>query len=280
MVFREEVQKVVLTALAMRGSFTAMVFHGGTALRLFHGNPRFSEDIDLVLDQSVMSSIMKDLQQTHVKDDAFGNILKPALPGIRQSVWNTFPFIKDVEIRTQKNDRLLQRYVLHIRSDNLEQNLRTHIELAAIPSYRNQPRILNVPPVNPAIRVEDVDEILADKVCALALRPYLKGRDLWDIHFLVHDHHVMVDWDLVMTKVRDYLKGVSDSRDVFEYREVLAQGLKDVFERIGKDGSVILKNEMERFLPSHVRESYRFSFNSILQTAIDIISEYAADPGE
>ena len=48
-VFQEEMQKAVLTALAIKGCFNNLVFQGGSALRLFYGNPRFSEDIDLVL---------------------------------------------------------------------------------------------------------------------------------------------------------------------------------------------------------------------------------------
>lgn len=279
MVFREEMQKVVLTALALKGCFTDIVFQGGTALRIFHGNPRFSEDIDLVLDQSSMKHRKGVESQTEVPTDRFPNILIHALPGIKQSVRDNFPFITEVEIRTQKKDRYLQRHILLTRSDNPEQNLRVHIELAAIPSYRNQPRILNFPPVNAAVRVENEDEILADKVCAIALRPYLKGRDLWDIHFLVHDHHVTIDWDLVLRKVKDYLKEELKSVHDDKYREALTQGLEKASDRIGEKGISTLRNEMERFLPPRVHESYRSSFNTILQTVNDIITNYSADPG-
>ena len=296
MVFREEMQKVVLTALALQGSFTDIVFQGGTALRFFHGNPRFSEDIDLVLDHRDTRREMNDHQMidmpANVQVDVLTDVLTRALPGIRQSVRDTFPFITEVEIKTQKNDRDLQRHVLKTHSDNPDHRLRVHIELAAIPSYRNRPRILNFPPVHPAVSVEDVDEILADKVCALALRPYLKGRDLWDIHFLVHDRGVSVDWDLVLKKVGDYRtveyerEEVSDGREVSDvakvpdHEEILVQGLNKAGERIRAEGRSTLGNEMERFLPSNVLESYRSSFDSILETVMEVISKYDADPGE
>jgi len=292
MVFREEMQKVVLTALALQGSYKEIVFQGGTALRLFHGNPRFSEDIDLVLKHPIKGREGKDPAQTDEPTEVLTDVLTRTLPGIKQSVRDTFPFITEMEIRSQKNDRDLQRHILMARSDNPEHRLRVHIELAAVPSYRNQPRILNFPPINPAIRVEDVDEILADKVCALALRPYLKGRDLWDIHFLIHDRAVTVDWDLILKKVGDYRTVVTegeevsdrgyvvDRGEVSECWEILTQGLDEAKERIRKEGSSTLENEMERFLPFNVLESYRSSFDSILETVIGVIPEHDADPGE
>lgn len=302
MVFREEMQKVVLTSLALQGCFNDIVFQGGTALRFFHGNPRFSEDIDLVLDQPGTRRGMDDNKLTdvpaHVPADVLTDVLIRALPGIKQSVRDTFPFINEVGIRTQKNDRDLQRHILMTRSDNPEHTLRVHIELAAIPSYRNQPRILNFPPVNPAVRVEDIDEILADKMCALALRPYLKGRDLWDIHYLIHDRAVTVDWDLVLKKVGDYKAevsehgevsdrgkvltrgGVSEQGETSNHWEILTQGLDGAGEKIRTEGSSTLRNEMERFLPSNVLESYRSSFDSILETVIKVIREHDAVPGE
>ncbi len=66
MVFREEMQKVVLTAMALQGCFNNLVFQGGTALRLFHGNPRFSEDIDLVFDLSALPRGLVSRQQCNV----------------------------------------------------------------------------------------------------------------------------------------------------------------------------------------------------------------------
>jgi len=45
-VFQEEVQKAVLASLSRDEAFNHLVFQGGTALRLFYENPRFSEDSD------------------------------------------------------------------------------------------------------------------------------------------------------------------------------------------------------------------------------------------
>ncbi len=244
-VFQEEMQKVVLTALSQKGCFNSIVFQGGTALRLFYGNPRFSEVIDLVLKEG---------------ENEFD--LSGFIPNIERFGHNSFPFLESVMIKTQKNEPGLQSYILQTQSENPEQKLRVHIELADVPSYRNSPRILDFPPILPAVRVEDAMEILADKVCALAFRPYLKGRDLWDIYFLTKERSVGLQWELVEIKVKDYKEPASE----------LTDRLQKAKQRIQEDGMSILENELERFLPKNVLEQYRPSFDPILVSVVELIS--------
>ncbi len=265
MVFREEIQKTILTAMSLKGCFNTLVFQGGTALRLLYGNPRFSEDIGLVHNYLEVS----EEQSTDVPR----SVLASSLQSVKRTVQDTFPFINQAEIKIQKDDPDLQRCALITRLNDVEKSLRIHIELAAIPSYHNEPRILNFPPINPAIRVENTDEILADKICALALRPYLKGRDLWDIYYLLHDLSIAIDWGLVRKKIRDYRSELSG------HEEILEQGLERAHERIKKDGFSTLKYEMERFLPQQVLELYRPSFDSILEAVIGVITKHDVNSG-
>ena len=244
-VFREEVQKAVLTALSQKGCFNDIVFQGGTALRLFHGNPRFSEDIDLVLREGV---------------DSYD--LSGYMPNVKRFVHNAFPFLGSTEVRVQKDGQDLQRYILRTRSDNAEQDIRLHIEFAAVPSHRDRPRILDFPPFQPAVRVEDAVEILADKVVALAFRPYIKGRDLWDIYFLTKERSVELQWDLVWSKVEDYNELASE----------LVERLERAGEKIQEDGGSILGRELERFLPVRVMDHYPSPHEPILGSVLELIS--------
>jgi predicted nucleotidyltransferase component of viral defense system len=244
--FQEEVQRAVLAALSQRWSFNSIVLQGGTALRLFHGNPRLSDDIGLVLREG---------------EDHYD--LSGSMSSVERFVADTFPFLHSVDSRTSKHDADLQRYVLRTRSDVPEQSLRLHIELAPVPSYRNQPRILEFPPIQPAVRVEDQVEILADKVCALAFRAYLKGRDLWDIHYLTTEKAVGLQWDLVFRKTEDYRKPSPE----------LGDRLETVEARIREEGSVILNTELIRFLPRYVLDQYRQSLDDVLESVLQLISE-------
>lgn len=46
---KEIVQEVILSALSRSGFFKEAAFYGGTALRIFYGLNRFSEDLDFSL---------------------------------------------------------------------------------------------------------------------------------------------------------------------------------------------------------------------------------------
>jgi predicted nucleotidyltransferase component of viral defense system len=249
-IMQEELQKAVLTVLSQKGCFQTIVFQGGTALRLFYNNPRFSEDIDLVLRQNIRSF------------DVSGYF-----SGLEHICKGRYPFLRHVGVRTQKQDANIQRYIVKAVSDNID--IRLHIELATIPSYDNTARILNYPPNNPAIRVEEPLEILADKVRALAYRPYLKGRDLWDIHFLMKERSAVLDWDLVKNKVDDYAEPVTE----------LGPRLERKKREIISVGSAVLDKELQRFMPSPILEGYRDGYDKILSDVVDLISTFPGGGG-
>lgn len=235
-VFQEGVQKSILTSLSREGVFNKLVFQGGTSLHFFYGNPRFSEDLDFVLRQGINNC---DLTPTTSKIQSF--------------IGDVFPYLEDVNVSVQKNNRDLQRFIVRTISNIPEQTLRIHIEVAKVPSYRNQPRILDYPPLNPAVRVEHTSEILADKVTALGNRPYLKGRDIWDIYFLIVEKDISIPWDLVIQKAKDYGNTTAE----------LKKGIITASKRIKGEGVSILSNEMKRFLPKPLLDQYSEVFDEI-----------------
>ena len=236
-VFQDEMQKAILASLSREGVFNDLVFQGGTALKLFYGNPRFSEDLDFVLRQG---------------KNSFD--LTPKVSKVQTFVNDVFPFLEEIKISIQKNDRDMQRFIFRTISDIPDQKLRIHIELSYVPSYRNQPKILDYPPLNPAVRVEDTSEILADKMTALGNRPYLKGRDIWGIHFLAVEKQISVPWTLVIQKAKDY-GGIPVA---------LKEGLLTAGKRIREEGVSILFNEMSRFLPKSLLDQYSEVFDEIV----------------
>ena len=235
--FQEEMQKAILAYLSRERAFNDIVFQGGTSLRFFYGNPRFSEDLDFVL------------KQGENKIDLLQKISK-----IQTYITNVFPFLEGIKIDTQKNDQYMQRLIFKTISNLPDQKLRIHVELAYVPSYHNQPRILNYPPLNPAIRVEGASEILADKIVALALRSYLKGRDIWDIFFLTVEKQISVPWDLVFQKSKDY--NTTPSK--------LKEKLLIANKKLSKEGASTLSDEMKRFLPKTLLDQYEDAFSEII----------------
>lgn len=54
---REILQEFILYSLSQTDFFNKAVFYGGTALRIFHSLPRFSEDFDFVFFVKIKTSI-------------------------------------------------------------------------------------------------------------------------------------------------------------------------------------------------------------------------------
>jgi len=177
---------------------------------------------------------------------------------VQAFVNDMFLFTEETNINIQRNDDRMQRLVLKI-SGKPFQRIRVHLELAYVPSYHNKPKILDYPPINPVVRVEEAHEILADKLTALGNRPYIKGRDIWDIYFLTTEKNVTIPWHLVFQKARDY--GTTPSN--------LKKNILKASERLGKEGLPILHNEMMRFLPKKFLDQYSEIFEEIVGIVVE-----------
>lgn len=168
---REYLQHVILRAMFERDVLESLVFHGGTGLRIVHGLPRFSEDLDFhtagpdaVFDLGLHAEGLRvDLEQA-----GYSVELTPKLEGNVQGVMVKFP-------------GLLHDAGLHARA---EARLNVKLEID-----RNPPDGFGVErsPVNIyfpfVVKHHDRASFLAGKLHALLQRPYPKGRDYYDLMF-------------------------------------------------------------------------------------------------
>ena len=83
---KEVVQEIILCGLSRAGFFQTAAFYGGTALRIFHGLDRFSEDLDF----SLMAS-----------DSDFR--LDPYLPALEKEL-SAYGFHFKAEAKVKTND--------------------------------------------------------------------------------------------------------------------------------------------------------------------------------
>ena len=63
---KEIMQEIVLCGLSHAGFFKEAAFYGGTALRIFYGLDRFSEDLDFSLEQIIRSAFLKGNTKEHL----------------------------------------------------------------------------------------------------------------------------------------------------------------------------------------------------------------------
>jgi predicted nucleotidyltransferase component of viral defense system len=167
-VLREYIQEFVLRSLHESEAFYCLSFVGGTALRLLHGLPRFSEDLDFSLEKAT---------------------------GYRLSQW-TAKIERDLsfagfKVTTSFNERKTVHTVWIIFSEILHE-----LELSAIPGQKLSIKleIDSNPPAGArletriiqrhlifTLRHHDLPSLMAGKVHALLTRPFLKGRDWYDL---------------------------------------------------------------------------------------------------
>lgn len=244
-VLREEVQKACLTHLSLRGFFKRHVFQGGTALRLFYGSPRYSEDLDFVLSRDA------------------GGPPEVVLAGLEEFIGFAFPFLDNIRVEKQKETAMLQRFAIRVLAAGPRKSLRVNLEIASVPSYENEVLLLTYPPFTPATRVETAREILADKLVALSLRKYLKGRDLWDIYLLVKHRGAAPDPALAQQKALDYRATGQE----------FVAGLEAAVQKVAVEGASVLEREMPRFLPRSVLETSRATgWDEVVETVCRVVA--------
>lgn len=153
-----------------------LVFQGGTSLHLAHGSPRFSEDLDFLVDSTLKLSNIADAV------------------GQRLAGTSWLPQGTELAIRKAKADHNPHTFQVSIGGPEILGAVRVKVEL-----WQTPPKALNavgatVTPLRVTsgpgggtqalVPTADMPEILADKVFALAARPYLKPRDVFDLHWL------------------------------------------------------------------------------------------------
>ncbi|HIJ38258.1 MAG TPA: nucleotidyl transferase AbiEii/AbiGii toxin family protein [Rhodospirillaceae bacterium] len=201
-VAKEILHYEILYAMSESGALDALVFQGGTALRLCHQGARYSEDLDFVggadwtpgrmpkFINKIRSGIAEAYGLTVEVDPPSKEKLERQ-SGVSVARWRTKIVLPD-----RVSGRLPRQVI--------------NIEVAAVPAHMpalmpvaTNYRHLSAPLRQMLIFVEPMEEILADKIVALGARDFLKARDIWDIRFLL-DKGVRPNLPLVRRKIDDY----------------------------------------------------------------------------
>ena len=227
----------ILYCLEQAGLLGGLVFQGGNSLRLCYGADRYSEDLGFAGGRDVSSAQfarLKDRVETHVGGryglevtvkEPQSHKKEPARSGVTVDQWR-------VSIVTDPK-----------RSDVPKQ--RIHIEVADVPAYTSEVRKLRanyefLPDgyADLLVVVESLDEIMADKLLALAAsRKRVRHRNIWDLAWL-RQRGAEVRPDLVKRKVADY--------GVEAYPALMDALIEKVPSIIGGKP---FREQMKRFLP-------------------------------
>ena len=181
---KEVIQEIVLCGLSKAGFFKEAAFYGGTALRIFYGLDRFSEDLDFSL---------------LVKNKDFD--LNEYLP-ILKTVVNSFDLNVGIEVKQKNVDSniqsaflkgdTLEHFLLFYPNDssigiNKNEKIKVKFEIDTMPpglaTYETKYKLLPSPY---SVRLYDEASLFSGKIHAIICRKWktrIKGRDLYDYVF-------------------------------------------------------------------------------------------------
>ena len=172
---REYLQALILQGLQRAGAMTVIAFHGGTALRFLYSLPRYSEDLDFALERrselydfrSIIQDVRKDLQS-----QGYTITLKVSDQKTVHSAFIRFQgLLYEMKLSPHQDEVLAVRLEVDTNPPagaGLETSLvRRHV-------------LLN-------LQHHDRASLLAGKLHAALQRPYLKGRDLYDLVWYLSD---------------------------------------------------------------------------------------------
>lgn len=153
-----------------------LVFQGGTSLHLAHGSPRFSEDLDFLVRSSLKLHSLADAMQARL--DGIGWLPADVRLTVSQAKQAHNPHV----------------FIVKIGGPAVIGAVRVKVELWQAADAAVSGITTTVAPLRLArglaagmttyLPCADLSEIHADKVFALAARPYLKPRDVFDLHWL------------------------------------------------------------------------------------------------
>lgn len=153
-----------------------LVFQGGTSLHLAHGSPRFSEDLDFLVNSALKLDFIGDAMQARLEGTAW-------LPGDTR-----------LTVGKVKDGHNPHAFVVSIGGPDVIGAVRVKVEmwqtkkaaLSAVKAVVAPVKLARGPAagMQTFVPTADLPEIYADKVFALAARPYLKPRDVFDLHWL------------------------------------------------------------------------------------------------
>lgn len=230
---KEVLQEVVLAGLSKTDFFTHAAFYGGTALRIFYGMDRFSEDLDFSL---------------LVAEDTFdiSEYFKPISDAVNSLGLNFEVLKKEKTVNSNIDSAFIKgntkETIITIYSSSSDSRLIIHNEKIIIkfevdvnpPLYAHTEIKFRLLPFPYQVRVYDASSLFAGKIHAVIARSWknrIKGRDLYDfVYYLSLEAKVNLkhlEFRLKQTKTID--------ENIRLTRDLLIDILEQRFDQIDYD---------------------------------------------
>jgi hypothetical protein len=239
---REIMQETALAALQRAGFFEKAAFYGGTALRIFYGLDRFSEDLDFsLLQPEPHFSLDKYLEAIRLEFLSLG--MDVSVREKQKAIQN------NIESAFLKSETLWRELVLEgvIPQNGLNQPARITIKLEVDidpPMGFDTEEKLLLRPFSCYIKCFTLPDLFAGKMHALLFRKWknnVKGRDWFDMEWYIQKG--------VPLHLRHFVRRAIDSGDWKGETMTSDQFRRLLSERIDQVNMERVKADIRRFIP-------------------------------
>lgn len=172
---REHLQARILGVLQDAGAMIPLAFHGGTALRFLFHNARYSEDLDFALEREPsrydFRSYLNSIRKTFLAE-GYALELKVNDRKTFHSAFVRFPgLLYELNISPHRSETLAVKLEVDTKPP-----VGAQLDTTIVRRYL----ILN-------LQHHDKASLLAGKLHAILQRPFLKGRDVYDLVWYLSD---------------------------------------------------------------------------------------------
>lgn len=274
---RQTLQFAVLDALAhsRRWAPKELAFQGGTCLHMVYKSPRFSEDLDFLVRNSVELRTLTDSFRRRILSEA------------ENRPW--FPRDLTLSFKDAKSENNPHAFEVALSGDKVIGKVRVKVELYQSPPKAmdqltisvDQVAIPNGPLAGAGVTVANLplEEIYYDKVFAIGARDYLKPRDVFDLHWLEAKlGRIPVPLDAMKTRCMLYRGLGLDQWQTRAAERLASLATAETRERI--------QNDLEKWLPSMYAlspglvQAMTDSSIAALQAGVETIAELELLPGD
>ncbi len=234
---KEIIQEIILSGLSRSGFFKEAAFYGGTALRIFYGLDRFSEDLDFALiSQNKDFDLSKYFSFIEKEINAYGLNMK-----ISAKEKNIDSNITSAFLKGNTLEHILKFFPSEEKTQYniLLKQIKIKFEVDINPpdgaTYEDKYKLLPSPH---QIKLYDKESLLAGKIHAILCRNWnfrIKGRDLYDYVFFLANN-IRVNMILIKNKLiaSNYINK-DDNFDIDILKKLLIKKFSEIDYKDAKD---------------------------------------------
>jgi len=209
---QEIIQEVVLLGLARGDFFKEAAFYGGTALRIFYGLDRFSEDLDFTALDKKFPGFKKYQKNVEMMLSAYGFefIFTQKEKNFKTNIDSAF-------IKGNTSVNLLKIGVKFNQHKDAVIKIKLEIDIAPALGFETEAKLQNQPEPY-YIQSLNLQSLMAGKLHAILFRERkinVKGRDWYDLAWYLNKK-ISYNYKYLSKKIRQSLKENPDTSSLFK----------------------------------------------------------------